>query len=156
MNVYRAKNELRKMDRANLFKLASGQKISRCVVSGETCGFYLRYKGFSFCLSEVLGQGCQVERLEKLEDHCEALRETEDRLPLKGESDAAFLRQEKTTIQFRVYYRDYVARSFIFLGKVIERRTKERGNNLQDLLVKAVRAYSSRVADPSMIFIVDL
>ena len=156
MSVYRARNELRKIGRANLFKLASRQRISRCVVSGETCGFYLHYKGFGFCLSEILGQGCQIERMEKLEDRDGTLLETDDRLPFTKKFDTVSLQEEKRNIGFRVYYRDCVTRSFILLGKVIERRTKERGNNLKDLLVKAVSHYSSCVADPSAIFLVDL
>ena len=63
------------------------------------------------------------------------------------------LQREKRNVVFRVYCRNYVTRSTILLGKVIERRTKERGDNLKDLLVKAVKDYSDRVADPSMIFL---
>jgi hypothetical protein len=62
------------------------------------------------------------------------------------------LREEKRDVEFRVYYNDCITRSMIFLGKVIKRRTKERGNNLKDLLVEAVKDYSHCVADPSTIF----
>jgi hypothetical protein len=41
----------------------------------------------------------------------------------------------------------------VLLGKVTERRTKERGNNLKDLLNKAIMDYSDRAKDPSEIFL---
>jgi hypothetical protein len=41
----------------------------------------------------------------------------------------------------------------VFLGKIIERRRKERGNNFKDLLFKAKQDYSPRVKDPSAIFL---
>jgi len=155
MDVYGARNELRRMNKRDLFKLTSSQRISRCLIGG-TCGFYLHYRGFNFCLTEILGRGCQVERSKKLEDSCEDLREADYRLPLTKKSDADPIREEKRNFEFKVYYRDCVTRSIILLGKVIERRTKERGNNLKDLLVKAVCAYSNCVADPSTIFLLDL
>jgi hypothetical protein len=41
----------------------------------------------------------------------------------------------------------------VYLGTVMERRRKERGNNLGDLLKKAAAEYSNRVQDPSKIFL---
>jgi hypothetical protein len=43
----------------------------------------------------------------------------------------------------------------VFLGKIIERRRRERGNNLKDLLFKARQNYSTRVRDPSAIFLLN-
>jgi hypothetical protein len=63
------------------------------------------------------------------------------------------LQKEERNVVFRVYCRNYATRSMVLLGKVIERRTKERGNNLKDLLVRAVKDYSGCVEDPSMIFL---
>lgn len=153
MNVYEARSELLRMNKRNLFKLASNQRISKCLIGGRACGFYLQYKGFNFCISEILGQSCQVERSEKLEDRYEDLQEINCLLPLMEKPGMSPLRKEKRNIEFRVYYRDYITHSMVLLGKVIERRTKERGNNLKDLLVKAVKDYSDCVADPSMIFL---
>jgi hypothetical protein len=143
------------MKKRKLFKLTSSQKISRCLIGGRPCGFYLHYGGFNFCLSEILGQGCEFEKSEKLEDSVEDPRETNYRLPLTKEPDTVPLRQKRRNFEFRVYYRDCVTRSIILLGKVIERRSKDRGNNLRDLLVKAVRDYSNCVADPSSIFLLN-
>jgi hypothetical protein len=60
---------------------------------------------------------------------------------------------EKEAAEFRVYYRDHLTRSVILLGKVMERRRKERGNNLSDLLNKAIMDYSTIAKDPSAIFL---
>jgi hypothetical protein len=42
----------------------------------------------------------------------------------------------------------------VYLGTVIERRRKERGNNFKDLLKKAIKEYSDYVGNPSKIFLV--
>jgi len=59
----------------------------------------------------------------------------------------------KRPIIFNVYYREYSTDSMVFLGKIIERRRKERGNNRKDLLYKAKQDYSYRVKDPFAIFL---
>jgi len=59
----------------------------------------------------------------------------------------------KRPIIFDVYYRNYSTDSMVFLGKIIERRRKERGNNFKDLLFKARQNYSTRVKDPYAIFL---
>jgi len=155
MDFYEARRELRRMSRGGLFKLASSLRISRCLISGGACSFYLRYKGFNFCISEILGQGCQVERVEKLEDRYEDPQKSTGQLPLMEKLGMVALRGKERNVEFRVYYNDCITRSIILLGKVIERRTKERGNNLKDLLVKAVKKYSDCVADPSTIFLLN-
>jgi hypothetical protein len=55
--------------------------------------------------------------------------------------------------EFDVYYRDSLTRSIVFLGKVVERRKKERVNNFKDLLKKAIIDFSGQVKDPSRIFL---
>jgi hypothetical protein len=59
----------------------------------------------------------------------------------------------KRPIIFDVYYGNYPTDSMVFLGKIIERRRKERGNNRKDLLYKARQDYSPRVKDPSAILL---
>jgi len=154
MNADEVRSELRRMNKRNLLKLTADQKISRCLIGSRTCGLYLQYKGFYFCISELLGQSCQVEISEKLEDRYEDLQNSHDLLPLMEKPGMNPLQKEKKNIEFRVYYRDTVHRSMILLGMVKERRTKERGNNLKDLLVKAMKDYSDYAADPSMIFLI--
>lgn len=126
MNFYEARNELRKMKLKDLFQLASMQKMTLCLVGAKACSFYFRYKNFYFCLSEILGKGCPYQKMEELEI----------KLP-----------------EFKVYYRDVVSRSIVLVGKIIERRMKERGNNLKDLLSKARRDFSHYVTDPSLLFL---
>ncbi len=59
----------------------------------------------------------------------------------------------KRIVTFNIYYREPPSKSIRFLGKVIERRLKERGNNFEDLLAKVRRDYSYRVVDPNGIFL---
>jgi hypothetical protein len=42
------------------------QRKSRCQLNGF-CPLHFRYEGYTFCVSEVLGKGCEVQKLEKLE-----------------------------------------------------------------------------------------
>ena len=154
MDVYEARGELLRMRRADLFKLTSSQKISRCQISGDPCCFYLCYRGFSFCVSEILGQSCQVERAEKADKSGRDLHEIDYSLPLMEKWRKAALRKEKAKVEFRVYYRDVASPTIVILGKITERRTKERGNNLRNLFAKAIKDYSACVANPSTIFLV--
>ena len=59
----------------------------------------------------------------------------------------------KRIVVFNIYYKEPPSKSIRFLGKVIERRLKERGNNFEDLLAKVRRDYSYRVIDPNGIFL---
>jgi hypothetical protein len=77
------------------------------------------------------------------------LREPRPAEVLKGPS----ISRKRPKIIFDVYYRDYPTNSMVFLGKIIERRRKERGNNFKDLLFRARQNYSSRVKEPSAIFL---
>lgn len=59
------------MGRKNLFKMLMSQKESKCILN-SLCSFHFGYKGYTFCLLEVLGEGCESEKLKKLEkDACE-------------------------------------------------------------------------------------
>ena len=153
MNVYEARLELRRMNKSDLFKLASNQRISRCLIGGTPCGFYLHYKGFHFCISEILGEKCQLEGAEKFIDRYESLKETNGQLSLMERPETGPFGEEKRIFEFKVYSRDRLTHSINHLGMVLERRRKERGNNLKDLLVKAMKDYSDCVADPSTIFL---
>lgn len=153
MDVHEARSELRRMHRGDLLRWVLAQRISRCLIGGRACGLYIRYKGFNFCVSEIMGEGCQSEGIKKLEDRYEDMQEINYPLPLAEKPGMSPLQQEKRNVVFRVYCRNDVTHSATLLGKVIERRTIERGNNLNDLLVRAVREYSDRAEDPSMIFL---
>ena len=153
MDVYRARYELRNMGKRHLFRLVSVQRISGCLIGGQVCGLYLHYQGFNFCLSEIMGEGCELEKSAQLEETYQGEKEINCSFPLLDRIGIRPLPIGKNAVAFRVYYRDHVTRSTTFLGTVIERRNRERGNNLNDLLVKAVKDYSDCVADPSTIFL---
>jgi len=153
MDVYAARDELRRMSKKSLFELISKQRILRCMIGGRACGFFLRYKELNFCVSEIFRHGCPVERSEELEDHSEELCGINFLLPIMQGPGTYLGGKGERGVEFKVYCRDSATRSMILLGHVTERRTKERGRNLEDLLVKAVKDYSKRVTDPSTIFL---
>jgi hypothetical protein len=59
--VSKLKSELRKMKRGDLLGMSLNQKERKCLLGG-ICPFLLEYRCILFCVSEILGQGCQVER----------------------------------------------------------------------------------------------
>jgi hypothetical protein len=63
--IFRARAELRRMAKANLLKMAFCQKEKKCLLGG-TCPFLLEYQCILFCVSEIMGQGCQIEKLRLL------------------------------------------------------------------------------------------
>ena len=60
ISLFRA--ELRQMTKAGVLKMVFGQREKKCLLGG-TCPFLLEYKCVLFCVSEILGQGCQIEKL---------------------------------------------------------------------------------------------
>lgn len=66
MNFHSVRLELRRLGTKRLFKILVNQKESKCLMHGF-CPLLFKYKGYTFCLSEVLGQGCEIESLKKLE-----------------------------------------------------------------------------------------
>lgn len=153
MDILGTKGELQRMGRGDLFKLVMDQRLSKCLVGGMTCGFYLQYKGTRFCISELLGKGCLIERLGQWDQFYPDKEKGNGSLTLLQEIGAEFLSPGGKPVEFKVYYKDDPTRSMVYLGTVIERRRKERGNNLKDLLKKAVMEYSNVVQDPSKIFL---
>ncbi len=153
MDALKIRVELRKMGRRELIKLVTGQKISNCLIGGTPCRFHLRHKEFNFCVSEIMGESCQAEKLGKSEEVCPG-PETTDRFPPFAEGiEEESIWTEQKNAEFKVYYKDAPAGSAVFLGKVMERRRKERGNNLKDLLNKVIVDYSDRIKNPSAVFL---
>jgi hypothetical protein len=148
MDVFEVRSELRRMCRRDLFKLAASQRISKCVINDGVCCFHLHYKELNFCVSEILGESCQVEKSKTVDPDNEEINLSPPLIPGMD----SILPGRKTN-EFGVYYRDSITRSIAFLGKVIERRRKERVNNFSDLLKKAIRDFSDCVKDPSTIFL---
>ncbi len=73
--VYKLKAELRKMTKGNLLRMVLNQKEKNCVLGG-VCPFLLEHRRILFCVSEILEQGCQVER-QRLDSVQEANSESE-------------------------------------------------------------------------------
>jgi len=63
------------------------QKESKCLLNG-LCSLHFDYKGYTFCLSEILGEGCESERLKKLEK--EACEREESQLPQENVGESLF------------------------------------------------------------------
>jgi len=156
MDVYQARNELRRLSKRYLLRLVWTQRISGCLIGGRACGLNLRYKGFNFCVSEIMGEGCQIEKSAKLEEVYQSQDETSCPLPLMDRIGIGPLSPRKKAVEFKVYCRDPITKSIIFLGNILERRTKERGNNLRDLLVKAAKDYSYCIKGTSTVFLLGL
>jgi hypothetical protein len=154
MEALKIRGELRRMRRGKLLRLVTNQKISNCLIGDTACCFLLHHKEFTFCASEIMGQSCQLEKQKTLEEVCQGPETIGRLLPFVQENtEEELILFEKETAQFKVYYRDHPTRSVVLLGKEMERRRKERGNNLKDLLNKAIMDYSGRAKDPSEIFL---
>jgi hypothetical protein len=63
------------MAKSNLLRMAFSQKEKNCLLGGW-CPFLIEYQCILFCVSEILGQGCQIEKI-KLLSHEEAQSEEE-------------------------------------------------------------------------------
>ena len=155
MDTLEAKIELQRMVKKDLFQLALNRGISNCLIGGRPCGFLFQYKGSNFCVSEILGKGCQVEKLEPSEPLCDEKETINSLLPFPPGMQTDLLTPRKKAVAFKVYHRDHFTRSTFFLGRIIERRRKERGDNLRALLSKAINQYSDHVRDPSTIFLLE-
>lgn len=154
MDILKARYELRKMSTGDLFKLALNLRVSYCLIGGGPCGLLLQYKGSNFCVSEIIGKGCQVEKLEQLEQPYDEKEKVNFSLPFPQKIETELLLPRKKAAEFKVYHRDHLTLSIVFLGRIIERRRKERGDNLKGLLRKAIKQYPDHVKGLSTIFLV--
>jgi hypothetical protein len=153
MDILEGRNELRGMSRRSLLTLAANQRISNCLIGAKPCGFSLHYKGIHSCVSELIGKGCVVERSGQWEQLYPEKDGDNGFLPIPEKMETELSSSRKKPVVFKVYHRDGLTRSMVYLGTIIERRKKERGNNLQDLLRKAIKEYSDYVENPSEIFL---
>ena len=83
--ILKFRKELKNLGKGTLLKMAFSQKEKHCVLSG-LCPFYLDYKGYGFCVSEIAGEGCQDEKLRGLlssEDNQNNNPCSEDLLPFR-------------------------------------------------------------------------
>jgi hypothetical protein len=59
--------ELKRMKEKDLLDLAFQQKKRWCNVGASECSFFIQYRGSSFCLMELLGQGCFAQLQAEME-----------------------------------------------------------------------------------------
>jgi hypothetical protein len=153
MNILEGRSKLKRMSPGSLFTLVANQRISNCVIGAKACGLSLYHQEIHFCVSELMGKGCTVKRVDQSEQLHPAKEGINGFLPAFERMETELLSAAKKPVEFKVYYKDDLIRSMVCLGTVIERRTKERGNNLKDLLKKAIKEYSDYVENPSKIFL---
>jgi len=65
MDFYTFRRELRHLTSKELLEMAFKQKEKGCILGG-LCQYKITYKGAGFCISELLGKGCEMEYLRKL------------------------------------------------------------------------------------------
>ena len=74
MECLKLKAELRKLGPAGLLMMASNQNEHNCALNPNgSCRFYFKYKGFGFCVSELLGKGCHAEMARQGGENAKAL-----------------------------------------------------------------------------------
>ena len=153
MDILEKRSELKRMSRGSVFTLVANQKISECLIGARACSYSLYHQGIHFCVSELMGKGCFVERLEQWEQLYPENEGINGSFPLFEKMETELLSSGKKPVSFKAYHRNDLTRSMVYLGTVIERRRKERGSNLKDLLKKAIKEYSDYVENPSKIFL---
>jgi hypothetical protein len=132
--VFTFKAELRKITKGNLLEMALSQREKDCLL-GEVCPFLLEYPRVLFCVSEILGQRCQVER-QRLQElgrvkvwRCTHLflddtRKSEiSTIPNQRRKEKETMEQEKKEAQVKV--------------ETLEARLKEWGIDLERFRTKA-------------------
>ncbi len=67
MSIEKLRAELRRSGARSLLRMAMNQKEAQCILTGF-CRYYFKHQGIGFCISELLGHSCRVEksRLEEL------------------------------------------------------------------------------------------
>jgi hypothetical protein len=77
MDCHRIRAELKRMEKSELFKLAWQQKTGWCSVGASECAFLIHYKGFSFCLTELMDHGClsTLEVEDQTEDRSDSIKD---------------------------------------------------------------------------------
>lgn len=65
MDIYGLRTELRHLTAKELLEMALKQKEKDCILGGF-CQYKITYNGTGFCISELLGKGCEMEYLRKL------------------------------------------------------------------------------------------
>ncbi len=59
--VSKLRAELRRIRKGDVLRMVLNQKEKKCLLGG-VCPFLLECQRILFCVSEILGKGCQIER----------------------------------------------------------------------------------------------
>lgn len=63
MDYKKVRLELRRMRKGDLFNLAIGQKVSKCLIKDVACPLLFQYKKLNFCVSEITEGTCHEDRI---------------------------------------------------------------------------------------------
>ncbi len=126
MEILEGRTKLKKMSQGSLFTLAANQRLSKCAVGAKVCAFFLQYQESHYCISELIGEGCFVMKSEQSEQLYPEKLEENACLPIFEETGSETLSARKKPLEFKVYHRDNLTRSIVYLGTVIERSKKRR------------------------------
>jgi hypothetical protein len=82
------RTELKRMKKRDLLDLAFQQKKRWCDIGASECAFLIEYKGFAFCLTELMGQGCpsKLENENSTEDQNQSVKDKAEISTLWGSS----------------------------------------------------------------------
>ncbi len=77
MHPHWIRAELKRMEKSDLFRLTWQQKTGWCSIGASKCALLIKYKGFSFCLTELMDQRCPCtsEAEDQAEDRSDATEE---------------------------------------------------------------------------------
>ncbi len=64
-NIFDIRSKLRQMAKGDLLGMVFGQLEKDCILGGS-CPFLFNYQQIRFCVSEVVGHGCQMEKLREM------------------------------------------------------------------------------------------
>lgn len=76
MDFYSARSELQRMAIKEVLRTAANQKLQKCMVINKLCRFYFRHRNFGFCVTEISGASCEIERLDNEEEVVQTGEET--------------------------------------------------------------------------------
>jgi hypothetical protein len=106
MDVFEARSKLGGLGTPYLLKLVWPQRIPKCLIGDRAYRLYLHHKGFNFCISEIMGEGCEVEKSAKVEEDYQGQYEFSFRLPLMDRNGIGPLSPGKKAVEFKVYCRE--------------------------------------------------
>ena len=150
MDILEGRSELKRMSRGSLFTLVANQRVSKCLIGVKACGFSLQHQGIHFCVSELMGEGCLVERLE---NYILRKRGSMASSPFLEKWKLNSYRRERSPSNLKSIIEMILPVRWFILGQLLKEGGKRGGSNLEDLLKEAIKEYSDYVKKTSKIFL---